>query len=443
MHFNKMSGINAFLENAARTSSLIAVTLLLPMVLYAEEPLIESIDINRLSFEGTLAFSPGNGSLLRIESTEANAFPSVLIHAPDTPWNLTGHRFVETSFTNTGDVPVNVAFWAVGRPGWDAAVETVKLEPGHSGLCSIDLSQRWKGGRVPKLDPSHIEYLRISFLRPATGASVEMTAVRLKGHAEPLRYPAGYERLEVPAMMNVPPVPGKRVKHQLKTYEDREAYHVLYLPPNWKPGKRFPVIVEYSGNRWLNPPCHSPGRPESGRMGFGMSEGKGFIWVNAPFVNRDGSLALNGWGDADVTADYAIDLVEMICTDFGGDPDNVILTGFSRGAVACGYIGLRNDKIAGLWKAFHPCQHYDGDGVHGATFESALKERMPRLNGRPTFHTDNGRHAELHELFERTGQPVTFAESGIGAHTDSMLLENRPSTLQLRTWLAGVVKPKR
>lgn len=443
MHFNKRSRIIACLKNASAAISLIALQLLLPMVLHATEPLIESIDINRLSFEGTRAVSPGNGHLLQIKSTEANAFPSVLIHAPDTPWNLTGHRFVEAAFTNTGNEPLTVAFWAVGRPGWDAAVGTVKLSPGKTAPCSIDLTQRWKGGRVPKLDPSHIEYLRISFVRPATDASVEMGAIRLKGDAEPIHYPDGYERLDVSAMMDAPPAPGKRVKHQLKPFQEREAYHVLYLPPDWKPGKRFPVILEYSGNRWLNPPCHSPGRPESGRMGFGMSEGKGFIWVNAPFVNRDGSLALNGWGDADVTADYAIDLVEMICRDFGGDPDNVILTGFSRGAVACGYIGLRNDEISSLWKAFHPCQHYDGDGVHGATFESALKERMPRLNGRPTFHTDNGRHAELRELFKRTGQPVTFAESGIGAHTDSMLLENRPSTLQLRAWLADVVKPKR
>ncbi|MDZ8117637.1 hypothetical protein [Pontiella agarivorans] len=377
--------------------------------------------------------------LLRMElAPKRDSFASVLIHPPEDPWDFSGYRRIVSEFTNIGDVPVTVAFWAVGRPGWDAAVGTVKLAPGERAPCSIDLAQRWPGGRVPKVDSGHIEYLRVSFVRPAAGTVVEMEDIRLEGNSQPLIYPEGYKRLEVPAMVNAPPAPGLRVKHQLKVFREKEAYHALYLPPGWTPGKRYPVIVEYSGNRWLNPPCHSPGRPESGRMGFGMSEGKGFIWVNAPFVNRDGSLALNGWGDADVTADYAVDLVKMLCADFGGDPDNVILTGFSRGAVACGYIGLRNDKISSLWKAFHPCQHYDGDGVHGATFESALNERMPRLNGRPTFHTDNGRHAELHDLFEQTGQPVTFAESGIGAHTDSMLLENRPSTLELRAWLKRI-----
>ena len=62
-----------------------------------------------------------------------------------------------------------------------------------------------------------------------------------------------------------------------------------------------------------------------------------------------------------------------VCDNFGGDRDDVVLTGFSRGAIACGYIGLRNDHVAALWKGFHACQHYDGAGWNGATMEGAMK----------------------------------------------------------------------
>ena len=31
-------------------------------------------------------------------------------------------------------------------------------------------------------------------------------------------------------------------------YEHTSAYHALYLPANWQPGKKFPVLVEYAGN---------------------------------------------------------------------------------------------------------------------------------------------------------------------------------------------------
>lgn len=370
-------------------------------------------------------------------------FPSVLIHAPNGYWDLSGFQTLETTFYNTGNTSVNLAFWAVGAPGWDAPVGTVSLKPGENKPCSINLSARWKGGLMNKVDASHIEYLRVSLSKSNQGGSFEMGPVLVKGTCIPPEAPAGYQRLDVPPMTKQKPAAGRRVRHQLPEFQGSELYHSLYLPTDWKSGKKFPIIVEYAGNRWLKPPCHSIGRPEGSRMGYGMSEGKGYIWVNAPFVNpATKTQALNGWGDADATAQYAIDLVEMLCSDFGGDPDNVIITGFSRGAVACGYIGLRNDEVSKLWKAFHPCQHYDGDGYGGATFESALNERMPRIKGRRTFHTDNSHHEKLLQLFEISGDPVEFSESGIGAHTDSMFLENRASTLRLRKWLMETVEEK-
>lgn len=383
-------------------------------------------------------------ALLSFEKNkDKNQFPTVQIHAPEGSWDLSAFERIRTSFKNTGDKAFTVEFWAVGAPGWDAPVKSISINPGEERECIIDLQQRWKGGLANKVDAGRIEYLRVSLKKPPKGCRFEMGPIFLCGTATAQKEPDGYERLNLPAMVEAAPGPGRRVKHQLPSYEKTELYHSLYLPTDWKPGKRYPIIVEYAGNRWLSAPCHSIGRPEGSRMGYGMSAGKGYIWVNAPFVSKNRKTqALNGWGDPEATIDYAIKLVNHLCEKFGGDHSAVILTGFSRGAVAVGYIGRYNDRISDVWLAFHAAQHHDGDGIHGATYEGALHDRGPRIKGRFTFHTDNEKHKKLLTLFEELGEPVTYASSGIGAHTDTCFLENRPSTLALRKWLADVVATK-
>ena len=103
-----------------------------------------------------------------------------------------------------------------------------------------------------------------------------------------------------------------------------------------------------------------------------------------PFLDRDtGKIAENGWGNADDTADYVMRMVAEVCAKFGGDRENVVLTGFSRGAIACGYIGLRNDRIAALWKGFHACQHSDGAAWNGATYQEP-SNAPPGSRARPS-----------------------------------------------------------
>lgn len=411
----------------------------------SNEVWLRSLRAADLEVEGARA-TPVSGpdTLLRVETgSQKNRFPSVLIHAPDGCWDLSAHRYLETSFRNIGATDLQVEFWAVGAPGWDAPVASVKLKPGETQVCAIDLQQRWKGGLVNKVDARDIRYLRVSLNKSKKGGRFEMAPVSLKGIASAVEKPAGYERLTLPEMVDAAPLAGRRVRDQLPHFEGTALYHSLYLPTDWQPGGRYPIIVEYAGNRWFSAPCHSIGYPEGSRMGYGMSEGRGFIWVNAPFVNADRQTqALNGWGDAEATVDYAVELVTYLCENFGGDHSSVILTGFSRGAVATGYIGRYNDRISDVWLAFHPCQHYDGDGIHGATYEGALNERGPRINGRVTFHTDNGNHEKLRAMFTQLGAPVIFASSELGAHTDTMFLENRPSTLALRKWLKETVAKK-
>ena len=91
------------------------------------------------------------------------------------------------------------------------------------------------------------------------------------------------------------------------------------------------------------PVCYSTGLPDQCVIGYGMTKGKGAICLDMPIVDRaTGKIAENGCGNADDTADYVMRMVAEVCAKFGGDRENIVLTGFSRGAIACGYIGLRD-----------------------------------------------------------------------------------------------------
>ena len=211
----------------------------------------------------------------------------------------------------------------------------------------------------------------------------------------------------------------------------------MYLPRDWEPGDAYPLIIEYPGNIFFTPSCYSTGLPDQCAIGYGMTKGTGAIWVSLPFIDRAaGTIAENGWGNPADTADYAVDVVEQMGDSFGGDRRNVVLTGFSRGAIACGFIGLRNDRIASLWQAFHLCQHFDGDGWRGATMESAIG-RAGRFRGVSVFHTDNSEE-KVRPVTEAMNVPTTFVQSGLGAHSTAMFLDDRDSTKALRRWFIDV-----
>ncbi|MFN7342670.1 MAG: hypothetical protein ACK5TA_04975, partial [bacterium] len=128
-----------------------------------------------------------------------------------------------------------------------------------------------------------------------------------------------------------------------------EVYHALYLPVNWKPNNKYPVIIEYTGNK---SPLHgSTGEVKDANLGYGMSGGRDFIWVSMPYIEIGHQKnALTWWGDRQATLDYCKINLPRICKQFGGNPDNVFLCGFSRGAIGASYIGLADDEIAKLWK---------------------------------------------------------------------------------------------
>jgi len=257
--------------------------------------------------------------------------------------------------------------------------------------------------------------------------------------------------LKTPDMVEGAPMAGKRVKVTAPEYKDTEVHHALYLPTDWKPDAecKYPVIVEYAGNgpyrnRYGDT---SAGKVEGSNLGYGISGGKGFIWLCLPYVNSKKKInQRQWWGDVDATVEYCKKNVPRVCKQYGGDPSRVILIGFSRGAIACNYIGLHDDEIAKLWRAFVPYSHYDGVrkwGYKGSDRVSAL-ERLKRLKGRPQFICMENSIDETKRYIESTGAKgdFTFVVTPFRNHNDRWAHRDSPQRRQLRKWVAKVLAGK-
>ncbi|MFZ4767494.1 MAG: hypothetical protein ACOYMN_21290 [Roseimicrobium sp.] len=280
--------------------------------------------------------------------------------------------------------------------------------------------------------------------------------------------------LEDPVVALGEPAPGKLVRQTLPAYAGTEVAHTLYLPSDWSQGQRYPVLIEYRGNR--SRVC------DVGGMGYAISGGKGFIWAVLPFISTDGQRDMElWWGDVAATVAYAKAVVPQICQRWGGDPAQVVLIGHSRGAIACNYIGLHDAAIAQLWRAMIPFSHYDdGHAAWGMTPEEQRRapERLRRLGSTPQFicgeHTTNphrGSDATLREAI-RAQSLTTFAaaQAALGLvpltevegtrkflaqhhpagrftlvdfpnvnHAASVLLRDTAERRQLRQWLQHVL----
>jgi len=241
--------------------------------------------------------------------------------------------------------------------------------------------------------------------------------------------------LITPAASDGAPAPGKRVRQTNENYSGTEVYHLLYLPTDWAEGRDYPVIVEYAGNEWKN----SPGTVEGSNLGYGLSGGRGVIWVCMPFVDKGKQRnATTWWGEVEATVEYCKETVGRICAEYGGDPARVFIAGFSRGAIACNYIGLHDDEIASLWRGFICHSHYDGVrpwGYPESDRDSALA-RLRRLGDRPQFISQEGgvgaTRAYLASVFPEgdfTFQPMSFRD-----HTDTWVLRDIPERTVLRDW---------
>jgi hypothetical protein len=249
--------------------------------------------------------------------------------------------------------------------------------------------------------------------------------------------------LEVPALSEGKPAAGKRVRLGLS---------VLYLPTDWQAGTQMPVIVELAGNGGFTSKFGdvSTGLPEGSNLGYGLSAGHGFIWLCVPYLNAKGEeIAINWWGDAPTydpqpTLKNLRETVLSICHDYSGDESKVVLCGFSRGAIACNYLGLYDDATAKLWCGFLAYSHYDGVKAwpYPHSDREAALTRLQRLGSRPQFICGEGSNAQGTEAYLRPLLPqadLTFLSTGFRNHNDAWTLRPSPAREKAREWLRRAV----
>jgi hypothetical protein len=256
--------------------------------------------------------------------------------------------------------------------------------------------------------------------------------------------------LTVPGTTIGKPKPGLRVKQTTSGWQNTGVYHTLYLPRNWKPGKKYPVIIEYAGNGYYSNKYGdvSNGTVDGSNLGYGLSKGKNFIWVCMPFVEvKNGTKrnAVTWWGDIEETKKYVLATLDLLRTSFGADTSRVILAGFSRGAIACNYVGLFDDGIAPIWKAFFIHSHYDGVRENWpypfADRASALK-RLNRLGSRPQWISQENSTSNIKSYLLSTGVKgnFTFCDIPYRNHSDQWVLKKIPEAKAARAWLRKVTK---
>ena len=257
----------------------------------------------------------------------------------------------------------------------------------------------------------------------------------------------------VPEVSHDAPARDKRVIAVTNGWEKSEVHHTLYLPRDWKADAKLPVIVEYAGNGGFHNALGdaSEGTVEGCVLGYGMSGGKGFIWVCLPFIEStaDGKKqnCAQWWGDVTETKRYCIATVHDVCARFGGDSSRVVLCGFSRGAIACNYIGLHDDEISKLWCAFFCHSHYDGvrKWSYADSDAASARTRLERLRGRPQWISHEASATKTKEYLTGTGitAPFTFAPLPFANHSAAWVLRDVPLRKEARAWLAQVTQTKR
>ncbi len=254
--------------------------------------------------------------------------------------------------------------------------------------------------------------------------------------------------LTIPPIETGPPRAGVRAVVTPPEYKGMSVHHLLYLPVNWQPGGKYAVLVEYVGNgNYKNEYGDvSTGEVEGGKLGYGISGGRDYIWLCLPCVSVDGTKNQTiWWGDVNATVAYAKREVARTCEQWGGDTGKIVLCGFSRGAIACGYIGLHDDEIAVLWRAFIPYSHYDGarEWDYAGSDRAAAQTRLQRLAGRPSFIIDESNSlAKSRAYIESTGigAPFTYFPLPFRNHNDAWALRDTPARNAVRNWLNKILK---
>jgi len=430
------AGIGAFAESATPLIEFTKLDAYSPSLTHATLTVKE----NALSVRGDISVQGDN------PLTQA----MVQFSLPEAMRDLSKGRFVEIDIENTGDKPLRFTFWALSGNGWGGAstwstapeltsVSTDKSKPAgvevlppkvrrtfqidvHACYPLPDASKRFYTAAI---NPASVRWLRLVLndvrgLPTALIHSITLTGVAPKEKRD------CFKRVFVPDIERGVPAAGKRVYQKLPGWENTTIEHVLTLPTEWKPGAKFPIIVEYTGNVFYYKWCHSTGFTEQGNMAYGLSRGQTFILLNLPFVSTNGQREeFNGWGSIQKTEDYCLQALRFVSENYGGDTNRVFYTGFSRGELAMNYLALRDDRIAPIWRGFigaDPAVPSAKKWLGGPGWNKCADgwdERGARLRGRPFInqHPNYG-----------------------AVHVDVEYLEDSPSTVKARAWLQEMLE---
>lgn len=255
------------------------------------------------------------------------------------------------------------------------------------------------------------------------------------------------EDLKLPSIQQGTPRPGRRVRVVAPEYRGTGVHHLLYLPTDWNPRSLYPVIVEYAGNgpyrNKLGDTCS--GEISGSKIGYGVSGGRGAIWVCLPFVSADGRHNERlWWGDLQRTVAYCKTVIPRVCARFGGDPKRIVLAGFSRGAIACNYVGLHDDEIAQLWCGFICHSHYDGVRRWGYadSDRNAARQRLARLGSRPQWisHEESVEDTKAYLRASAPSGRFVFRELPFPNHTDTWVLKAGEERAALRQFFRSLVE---
>jgi hypothetical protein len=280
--------------------------------------------------------------------------------------------------------------------------------------------------------------------------SIALLAVLVQAGAQSVDWKSIPPDVTVPAVTQGAPAPGRRVPQTTSGWECTEVHHLLTLPADWRPGPKYPVLIEYAGNGYYadarGDTCD--GSVEGCVLGYGISAGKGMIWASLPFVESKNGITQNApkwWGDIEESKRYTRETVLDICARYGGDPQRVMLCGFSRGSIGCNFIGLHDDDIAALWCGFVCHSHYDGVSARwpyeGASQAAALV-RLKRLGNRPQWISHEVSTSATEKWLQSTGVKGnwTFVPMPFPNHSSAWVLRDMPERQKLREWVAKVIK---
>lgn len=335
-----------------------------------------------------------------------------------------------------------------------ASVRFHVVDTGHSQ------NFRWrKLGRI-KLQDVGKHRLELAVEESASSPAIDVRQIRLSPISP--RQPTDDDIRDVEPDCHVPPLiegtpqAGRRVVHRLPGYPD-SVYHTLYLPSNWHKNEKFPMIVELTGNggyrNTFGDRC--TGLAQDAKLGYGLVSNDRAIWICVPYLNDDGSEVVHKWwGTAPeyrphATIQYLKHSIENACEQFGGDRHRIVLAGFSRGSIACNYLGLNNDDIATYWKGFVCFSHYDGilqAWPYSSDDEASAQLRLHRLQGRPQLiinETANGDQGMLYrvEKYLKSTAPdgqFEFLDTGFRNHSDEWVLRPSPARARARHWIDHV-----